>query len=469
MKPSSRRFEVTAAGVMPARCAGHFPILNHFVIGTHLANKAYNKPIVCLIEDDEECGDDGEGVSESLRVTCARAGFGVIHTQMAGDCGIDVMAHFAGLPRTSSSFKGIRRALATFMTDKSAEPMWQRIFYACCEKDKPTKSFAMPATRMTSSSSSSSGIHAPSGVTPLAGVLPLAGPAPPPEPTKSSSSATAASTDGRPMPALPPPPVVPPPPLPVPPVPPQPLAPPPLPPPPLPPPDSPTASSAPSDLIVDAPKTFILWLRTVDAVTLGVASENLEAFRLAEQDWRQSHPCSKPSRRSKRHVLQISRLDHRIAVGMDFQQWCKNHVAECERHKYVAYARSKWDYDKVPNKLRVWLSRCEGASVKAVANHAGVLPSGRLAKAGGTESWDVGMIRMRVFVDLNSSRLDIQCLVSSGFGRVWAWARLFRVGSRDFVNIHEAGMKSLLEMHRTGIEIHNRTVGSRHPATTSQH
>ena len=119
--------------------------------------------------------------------------------------------------------------------------------------------------------------------------------------------------------------------------------------------------------------------------------------------------------------------------------------------------------------MRVWLSRCEGASVKAVANHAGVLPSGRLAKAGGAESWDVGMIRMRVFVDINSSRLDIQCLVSSGFGRVWAWARLFRVGSRDCVTIHEAGMKSLLEMHRTGIDIHNRTVGSRHPATTSHH
>ena len=67
-------------------------------------------------------------------------------------------------------------------------------------------------------------------------------------------------------------------------------------------------------------------------------------------------------------------------------------------------------------KMRVWLSRCEKASVKAVANHVGDLPSGRLAKAGGTESWDVGMIRMRVFVDLNSSRLDIQCLAGYGLG-----------------------------------------------------
>jgi hypothetical protein len=77
--------------------------------------------------------------------------------------------------------------------------------------------------------------------------------------------------------------------------------------------------------------------------------------------------------------------------------------------------------------MRVWLSRCEGASLKAVAKHAGVLPSGRLAKAGGAESWNVGVIRRRVFVDFNSSRLDIRSLVSSGFVQVWAWARLFHV------------------------------------------
>jgi hypothetical protein len=151
---------------------------------------------------------------------------------------------------------------------------------------------------------------------------------------------------------LPPPPVVPPPPCPVPPVPlaPPPLPPPPLPPPPLPPPDSLTTTSAPADLIVEAPKSFVLWLRTVDDVTLGVATENLEAFRLAEQEWHQRYPCCKPVRRSKRHVLHMSRLDHRIAVGMDFQKWCKNNVSECARHKYLAYARSKWNYDTVPKK-----------------------------------------------------------------------------------------------------------------------
>jgi hypothetical protein len=140
-----------------------------------------------------------------------------------------------------------------------------------------------------------------------------------------------------------------------------------------------------------AEKSFAVWLRTLDASVLDRVTVNHDAFRLAEKEWYDKRPSVKLSGMSKRRILQLSRLDHRIAVGLDFKKWCtqqdkhwsKQLKAEVIRSKHVLYARAKWAYIEVPKNVRVWVSRCEEAVGEASANQAGILPSGRLAKAGG--------------------------------------------------------------------------------------
>ena len=51
-----------------------------------------------------------------------RAGLAVLHTQAAGDCGIDAMSYYTALPRTASSFKAVRKSLADFMVSVAAKP-----------------------------------------------------------------------------------------------------------------------------------------------------------------------------------------------------------------------------------------------------------------------------------------------------------------------------------------------------------
>jgi hypothetical protein len=134
-----------------------------------------------------------------------------------------------------------------------------------------------------------------------------------------------------------------------------------------------------------AEKSFCVWLRTLDASELDKVTANHDAFRLAEKEWYERRPAARFSGMSKRTILHISRLDHRVAIGLDFQKWCtkqdkewsNNLKHEVIRSKHVRYARAKWAYDEVPKNVRVWLSRCEAAVVEATANQAGMLPSGR--------------------------------------------------------------------------------------------
>jgi hypothetical protein len=65
-----------------------------------------------------------------------RCGLAVLHTQAAGDCGIDAMSYYTSLPRTAPSFKAVRKSLADFMVLVAAKPEWQRVFGTCQEYDQ---------------------------------------------------------------------------------------------------------------------------------------------------------------------------------------------------------------------------------------------------------------------------------------------------------------------------------------------
>lgn len=140
-----------------------------------------------------------------------------------------------------------------------------------------------------------------------------------------------------------------------------------------------------------AEKSFAVWLRTLGALELDRVTASHDAFRLAEEGWYKARPSVKPSGMSKRRILQLSRLDHRIAVGLDVKAWCtqqdkhwsKQLRSDVVRSKYVRYARAKWAYIEVPKNVRVWLARCYDAAGEASVSQSGILPSGRLAKAGG--------------------------------------------------------------------------------------
>ena len=126
--------EVTAHGVIPAVAGGVFPRVNHFVIGVPVGGRS-------TLPNGTAVGESASASSavtsgDSLRVMSLRAGLAVLHTQAAGDCGIDAMSYYTALPRTASSFKAVRKSLADFMVSVAAKPEWQRIFGTCQEYDQ---------------------------------------------------------------------------------------------------------------------------------------------------------------------------------------------------------------------------------------------------------------------------------------------------------------------------------------------
>ncbi len=127
--------QVTEHGVVPADGRDAVPLVNHFVIGAPLrsmtdSSASRHLPAASALSAAGHSQGD-------LRVASARAGLAVIHTQMAGDCGIDAMAYYAAVPRTASTYKAIRGALAMLMETVAEDPIWQDIFRARGEYQSP--------------------------------------------------------------------------------------------------------------------------------------------------------------------------------------------------------------------------------------------------------------------------------------------------------------------------------------------
>ena len=101
---------------------GLLPDFNHYVIGMPLAGRLDHISAFGL-----------RAGSEDLHVSALRVGWAIVPTQVFGDCGIDVMCFFDGLPRTPANFKKIRNELQEAIEGFSTDVYWRTTFAACCE------------------------------------------------------------------------------------------------------------------------------------------------------------------------------------------------------------------------------------------------------------------------------------------------------------------------------------------------
>ena len=112
----------TSAGVRLMAVDTHsaLPKFGHYVVGTPLSGHMH-------------ASIDPVSGEEHLRTVSLRLGFSIAETQMAGDCGIDVMCYHRGCARDSSTFKTVRSELTTFMREIAGVQAWQECFAACGE------------------------------------------------------------------------------------------------------------------------------------------------------------------------------------------------------------------------------------------------------------------------------------------------------------------------------------------------
>ena len=368
---------------------------SHYVIGAPLPGHAH-API------DPVSGED------SLRVVSLRLGFAIIETQAAGDCGIDTMCHHQGLSRTAAEFKRVRARLADFMHSHRHDPIWQERFRVCGESvmnpvhRKPTDSSASskPSSDKPADSSSSSKPPACRSSTPASKKARLAAYFETPYALgrgahKRSRPGEVASHPQQPDTAKDP----------------LPLETPPLPPPKkgptlVPEPKPPagaivplnvstcaTESQSPTGVIVpvsleaatdsaSAQCTRLAhaasrpsvhqWLQAMSPHVLSSVTADYGTFSVAKAEWLASMPTAARAARgaSKRKLLSISKVDHRIAVGLEYLNWAKetdtadssllgSSSLDSSRRQLHAFCKHKWAYEGgVPKAVKMWLTRC---------------------------------------------------------------------------------------------------------------
>ena len=304
------------------------PRFNHYVIGLPLKGFAH-------VPGDEPKVSAGQ----PLRAVSIRAGFGIVETQAAGDCGIDVMCYHRGTGRGALAFRGVRSKLAAFIRERVDDEVWQDVFRTCCEDDTWNPIVPSASVKLSSSSSkpptkkaklaawfahpydlkagklSSSSSKPPTSLASGPVAKPLASPQGALVETVDESllhlPAFQCSLLDSPRPLPPPdsPPLLPPP-----------DSPPPLPPPdgpqPLPPPDSPPPPLPPP---VERP-SVAKWLSSMSKEELEKVTQDYSSFTAAKDEWLSSQPTAArpPPKTSKRESMRITKLDHRISIGLDF-------------------------------------------------------------------------------------------------------------------------------------------------------
>ena len=85
-------------------------------------------------------------------------------------------------------------------------------------------------------------------------------------------------------------------------------------------------------------------------------------FTAAKDEWLLKHPKAPraPRGSTKRRLYRISKLDHRIAVGLEYMQWVKGlDQVSGTKHKISDFCKHKWSYGRiVPKAVKVWIARC---------------------------------------------------------------------------------------------------------------
>jgi hypothetical protein len=226
----------------------------------------------------------------SVMVGAARVGWITKATNATGDCGPDVMAHWAGMHRGGLSWGTIRQRLSQFMVDNASVASWQAAFSMLGEAPAPR----VVVPEASSASASACLEPVPSGVLP-----PL--PPPPVLDVEDSSSEPEAdclaivpygtgTTTSAIVPST-----------------------------------SAVSAAAASAASSGEPRTFADWVASLDTDKQLAITKDYYAFKKAEDEWRADHPLVRRAPRGlPQRVKAASQLDYRLAVGRTFLRWRAN-------------------------------------------------------------------------------------------------------------------------------------------------
>ena len=329
------------------------------------------------------------GSDVALRPVCLALGVAVLETQSLGDCGVDAMCFHRGEARTPACFKRVRLDLAKYMRSVVEDENWQICFQACeggghnpDPPAGPTAKSASETVRRTGSPESPDQAEAATKGTVESRPPPLP---PPPGPPDQAGSATKGTVESRP---------------------------PPLPPPPGPPDQAGSATegaveSGATDylrmlleeedddpdcgplqsrmeleeqgspelrlelaspkvtsdaLAVASPTTFVEWLQGLSADDRLAVTEDYRSFMEAREVWLALQPPREDlqRRQSKTQQKMVSRLDHRVSIGMQYFAWAlASGLSDSSKYQISRFCKSRWSYSgTVPKKTKVWVRRC---------------------------------------------------------------------------------------------------------------
>jgi hypothetical protein len=318
------------------------PVVNHFVIG-----KPFKGARAC----------QSPGAPDSALAAAASAGWLLCETNATGDCGPDVMAHFAQRERCPTVWKAIRAEIADFMMTVSGDEMWQDCFALCSELGRGAAEAPRP--------------RAPPAM--LAFGIDKAS-----SPAASSSSCPHDLSGGlgpRSVPDLPRRPA------------------------PLPPPleEDHSLDVALSAVASSAPVTFVQWLKGLPHDLLNDVTKDYYSFKEAEDRWRavalRGRPAAKPLPRRK-HAS--TRVTFKLATGLAYLAWKKDEGANCKAPLKDFLVKVRRYTGRPPKKDRTWLRTAAAAAEEHEAEGRSLIKKGA---AGGKKP------------SLATSRVPEQCLL----------------------------------------------------------
>ena len=114
------------------------------------------------------------------------------------------------------------------------------------------------------------------------------------------------------------------------------------------------------------------WLQAMSPHELSAVTADYGTFSVAKAEWLASTPtAARPARgASKRQPLSISKMDHRIAVGLEYLNWAKaidtadsslldSSSLDSSHRQLHAFCKHKWAHERsVPKAVKMWLTRC---------------------------------------------------------------------------------------------------------------
>ena len=248
---------------------------NHWMVGRLTPGAAV------VDADSTDAPASGQpGVREAVEVAAARVGWEVEEASPTGDCGIDVMAAYLGLPRVLKTFNKLRRRITDFIVAHASDPAWQEAFSFFGEVLRPARAPAVPVPAFAAAAPAPEA-SPPSAVAP--GEVPSEPPPLPPPPYEVAPGEVSSE-------------------------------PPPLPPPPL------QEDAKPSECKARG-RTFQEYIASLGDAALASATSDYWSFRAVQERWVAANPRAKQPKELSRQQRAQHPYAYRLAVGMHFRRW----------------------------------------------------------------------------------------------------------------------------------------------------